>query len=83
MDESKRICSALELGRYAVPDSSDEEMLDWLDQQAKKARKGWVCRRPISGSGFHIYMSDQNDALSTIRAAVSDFIVKKKGKDDG
>ena len=83
MDDSERRGSELQLGRYAVPDSSDEEMLDWLDQQAGLSKKGWVCRPPINGGGFNIYMSDQKDALATIRDAISDFIIKTKGKDDG
>ncbi len=83
MDHSERICSALQIGRYAPDYPVDEDMLDWLDQQAGLSKKGWIIRRPISGSGFHIYMSDQKDALATIRDAISDFIIKTKGKDDG
>lgn len=50
---------------------TDEEMLDWLQENMKGYGKGWVCRDSCCGRGLRVHETSQDDAKPTIREAIA------------
>lgn len=51
-------------------ETTDTEMLDWLQDRTKGYGKGWVCRDSITGRGMRLHETSKQDAKGTVRKAI-------------
>lgn len=59
---------------------TDEDMLDWLEKNARGYGNGWVCRDSTTGRGLRLHETSGSDAKPTVREAIEDAIRREARK---